>query len=143
MLRATLCVALLTPCADGQRSGKSQDPVQGRQRPPRAITCPRDRLTSYTGKVTSYSRGARRLHIRIRTDWDTDEEFTLRLTGRENPAGRFLMRSDTFRPGDWKAIEFAKGRLRPGVRATVWECKAGGYPALTIDWEPPPNSHQN
>jgi len=138
MLGQILCLALVAPGSQGQMLSRHQTPAGDRQRPPRAITCPRDRLTSYTGNVTAYSRGARRLHIRIRTDWDTDEEFTLRLTGRENPAGRFLMRSDTFRPGDWKAIESAKGRLRPGVRATVWECKAGGYPALTVDWEPPP-----
>ncbi len=143
MLRAILCLAVVVPGAHGQVSSKSQTATGGRQRPPRAIACPRDSLTSYTGTVTSYSRGAERLRIRIHTDWDTDEEFTLRFVRRENPAGRFLLRSDTFRPGDWKAIEFAKGRLRPGVRATVWECKAGGYPELTIDWLPPPASHKN
>jgi len=93
--------------------------------------------------VTAYGRSQERLHLRIHTDWDTDEEFTLRFARRENPVDKFLLRSDTFRPGDWKVIESAKGHLRPGVRVTVWECKAGGYPKLTIDWEPPPESHKN
>ncbi len=108
-----------------------------RQRPPRAIPCDRNHLTSYTGKVTGYSRTDARLHIRIHTDWDTDEPFTIRFAKGEDPVKRFLLRSGAFQPNDWELIESAKGRLRPGVRATVWECKAGGVSVRTIDWEPP------
>lgn len=137
MLRAILSLALVFTGAYGQTSSKPQNRGGGRQRPPQAVECPRDHLTSYTGKLTSYSRSEEQLQIRIRTDWDTDEEFTLRFAEGENPAGRFLLRSNTFQPGDWKAIESTKGRVRPGVRATVWECKADGRPQLTIDWLPP------
>ena len=143
MSRATLLLVLVLLGAYGQKSGKPQPPSGERQRPPGAIDCPRDRLTSYTGKVTSYSRGEDRLRIRIHTDWDTDEEFTLQFRKGEDPAGRFLFRSEAFRPDKWKAIESAKGRLRPGMRAAVWECKAGGYPELTIDWQPPSEQEKN
>jgi len=108
-----------------------------RQRPPRAISCERNDLTSYSGKVTSYSRTDARLQIRIRTDWDTDESFTILVAKGEDPAKKFLLRSAAFEAGDWKRIESAKGQLRPGMRATVWECKTGGVSVLTIDWEPP------
>ena len=76
-------------------------------------------------------------HIRIHTDWDTDESFTIRFAKSEGPAKRFLLGSGAFEAGDWERIESAKGQLRSGVRATVWECKTGGVPVLTIDWEPP------
>jgi hypothetical protein len=143
MLRAILSLALVLSGAHGQTSSKRQTPAGGRQRPPRAVECPRDHLTSYTGKLTSYNRSRGQLQIRIRTDWDTDEEFTLRFAEGESPTSRFLLRSNTFQSGDWKAIESTQGRLRPGVRATVWECKGDGRPQLTIDWLPPPDSQRN
>ncbi len=143
MLGAILSLALVLSGAYGQTSSKPLNPAVGRQRPPRTVECPRNHLTSYTGRLTSYNRSEEQLQFRIRTDWDTDEEFTLRFAKGEDPTGRFLLRSDTFQPGDWRAIESAKGRLRPGVRATVWECKADGRPQLTIDWLPPPESQKN
>lgn len=131
MRAVILVLALVSP-------GAFQEPSPRRQRPPQAIQCQRDHLTSYTGKVVRYSRAETRLRIDIRTDWDTAEQFTIHLGKGEDAAGRFLLRSGAFQPRDWDVIESSKGRLRPGMRATVWECNAGGAPVLTIDWEPPP-----
>jgi hypothetical protein len=107
-----------------------------RIRPPASIDCPRDHLTAYTGRVVGWTRGNERSTIRIRTDWDTDESATLRHAGTDDPSRSFLLRGATFKPEDWTLIEASKGRLRDGVRATVWVCDDKRPPV--IDWAPPP-----
>lgn len=108
----------------------------GRLRPPRTIECPRDKLTSFTGRVASYSRTDERINIVIHTDSETTEKFTLRYSKGADPAQWFLMKAEPFKPDDWKVIESAKGRLRPGIRATIWVCEGGANPV--VDWQTPP-----
>jgi hypothetical protein len=112
-----------------------QDERGGRIRPPDSLMCPRDDLTSFTGRVLSYTRTSQRLSIRVRTDEQTTERFTLRYNGKQSPALWFLLRAEPFKIEDWKLIEARQGRLRPGMRATVWVCNNGAQPV--IDWQPP------
>ena len=97
--------------------------------PPPAVTCPRDHVTSYTGRIVSYRRTTEVLLLTIRTDWDTTESVRLAP-----------LRLDQLRVGgapfaDWARIEVSPGHARPGLRATAWLCDDGRPPL--IDWQPP------
>ncbi len=106
----------------------------GRIRPPDAIKCDPNHLTSFTGHVTSYRRTAARLSLRMRTDEETSEAFTLKFARGGDAIKFFLLRGEEFKVGDWKLIESRRLRLRPQMRATVWVCDDGSNP--TIDWRP-------
>jgi len=105
-----------------------------RIRPPEKITCSRNHLTSFTGKVLSMKRQTGSTRIRMRTDEETSEQFTLRHA-TDNPSEYFLMWGEAFSESDWKRIETGKNQLRPNMRATVWVCNNGGNPV--VDWQPP------
>ena len=118
----------LQPHVVGFAAGSAQ-----RLRPPEKITCSRDHLTSYSGKVLSMKRQRGSTRIRMQTDEETSEPFTLRHA-TDNPSECFLMWGETFSERDWKRIETGKNQLRPGLRATVWVCDNGGNPV--VDWQP-------
>jgi hypothetical protein len=110
-------------------------PRESRVRPPAAIDCPRDHLTLYGGKVTSYRRSLGRTLIRIRTDWDTSETVAIRHPGSDDPMRWFLLDGGPFGAADWPRIEQSQGRLRMGMRAAAWVCDDGRNPV--VDWQPP------
>ncbi|MBC7911754.1 MAG: hypothetical protein H7Y30_14710 [Pyrinomonadaceae bacterium] len=118
---------------DGAARESGQD--AGRVRPPETVTCDRNNLTSYPGKVISYTRRAGRVTLRIRTDWDTTETVSLRHSRKSSPARWFLLRGAAFTNSDWDKIESSKGRLIQGMRASAWVCSDGRAPI--IDWQPP------
>ncbi len=103
--------------------------------PPSSLKCSRDHLTSFTGRILAYERGSSRIFIRVRTDEETTESFTLKLAKAEEAASHFLMRGETFKQGDWKLIEASPGKLHQPMRATIWVCDDGSTPV--IDWRPP------
>lgn len=118
-----------------QETSRVSSAQDGRIRPPAAITCNRNNLTAYTGKVSSYSRRTGSTTLSIQTDWDTTETVTLRHPRTSNPARWFLLRGRAFKPGDWSAIESSKSRLQPNMRVTAWVCNDGRN--AIIDWQPP------
>jgi hypothetical protein len=133
-----LCAASLLSIAPAKDVGlrlDAQEERGGRIRPPDALNCSRNDLTSFTGRVLSYSRSNSRLFIRVRTDEQTTENFTLNYRQKDGPARWFLLRAEPFKAGDWKLIETRRGRLRSGMRATVWVCQTNPKPV--IDWQPP------
>lgn len=104
-----------------------------RLRPPASLKCSRDHLTSYQGRVLDYKRSENQIAIRIRTDEETTETFTLKWRG-EKPEKWLLLRGEEFKPTDWKMIESAPGRLIDGMRIIIWVCDDGSKPVL--DWRP-------
>jgi len=109
-------------------------PLQ-RLRPPERIRCSRNHLTSFTGRVLEFKRYDNQTFLRIRTDEDTTEVFTLRHPGKGSAAEWFLLRGKVFEPSDWKRIEIRRNKLYPRMRATVWACDDGSTPV--VDWQPP------
>ena len=105
-----------------------------RVRPPEKLPCPRNELTSFNGAVTSYQRTADRIQLTVRTEWDTVEDFDVRLPPAEPLEKTFLLRGATFRKHDLDAVEQAPGKLRSGMRIIVWACE-GLQPIF--DWRPP------
>ena len=140
VLMASLALALaLGAQAQAQRAPQPQAERQGnarggRIRPPDGIKCPDNNVTSFTGRILAYSRTDGRIIVRMRTDEETTERFTIRLSDTEGAAKWFLMRGEPFKQSDWKLIESKKGRLRPKMRATVWVCDDGSTPV--VDWRP-------
>lgn len=114
---------------------EAQEERAGRIRPPASLNCSRNDLTSFTGRVLSYSRSKNRVYVRLRTDEQTTEAFTLNFARREDATRWFLLRAEPFKADDWNLIEVRRGRLRSGMRATVWVCSNSRKPV--IDWQPP------
>ena len=109
-------------------------PLQ-RLRPPEKIRCSRDHLTSFSGAVLVFKRNDNETFLRMRTDEDTTEAFTLRHPGKGSAAEWFLLGGKVFEPSDWKRIEIRRNKLHPRMRATVWACDDGSTPV--VDWQPP------
>ena len=114
----------------------AQDSESGRVRPPDALPCSRDELTSFIGEVVDYSRTPNSVKLTIDTDWNTQESVELRLNTGERLVDRFQLWGNRFSEEDFAKIEAESGTLKPGMRAIVWVCEAEG-PAL-IDWRPKP-----
>lgn len=109
--------------------------AEARQRlaPPDVVTCDRNNLTVYSGRVTAYSRTRTRTALTVATDWDTTERVTLRHVRGRKPSAQFLYEGRRFTPADWSRIESASGKLRAGVRANVWVCTGARNPV--VDWQ--------
>jgi hypothetical protein len=93
----------------------------GRARPPDAVTCPRNNLTLYAGRVTALDRGKDATTLTIATDWQTTERVSIRHSESPDPDKSFLIKGKPFAPADWDAIA-PKGTLREGMRANAWIC---------------------
>ena len=105
-----------------------------RVRPPAAVTCSRDDLTLYAGKVTKVERQRASTSLTIATDWNTIERVTIKHPEAADASAWFLMKGKPFAKTDWAVIE-PGGTLRPGVRAAAWVCRDGRNPI--VDWEAP------
>jgi hypothetical protein len=106
--------------------------AQGRLRPPAFVTCDRNHLTSFSGRIVSLQRDHDSTTLRMETDENTKEHFTLRHPGAEVTAW-FYIGGKPFTSTDWAAL-LHEGRLRQGARATVWVC--ADEPNAKVDWEP-------
>src|SRR5688500_17465290 len=90
---------------------------EGRLAVPPSLRCPRDNTTSFTGRVLAYRRTPGRVLIRVRTDEETTEQFTLTHPKRGDAASLFLIDGGPFKQGDWRRVEARAGKLRPNMRA--------------------------
>jgi hypothetical protein len=118
-----------------QPQNENQRAAGQRIAPPSSLKCPRNHITSFMGRVTAYQRTHTRIFIRVRTDEETTENFTLKFTRNDDPTRLFLLRGEEFKQNDLKLIEVSTGRLRKPMRAIVWVCDDGSNPV--IDWRPP------
>jgi hypothetical protein len=105
-----------------------------RPRPPASLTCTRDHLTAYQGRVLDYKRGPQEITVRILTDEDTNESVSLKWTAAEKPETWLLLRGAPFKSDDWKLIESGPGKLNDGMQIIAWVCDNGSKPVL--DWRP-------
>ena len=119
---------------DLQNRSAAQSRQMARQRPPEAFACAPNDLTAYTGVVVRYQRERERTMLRIRTDWDTNEDVTVTHTGAADAATFYRYAGRPFTATDWARIESSPGVLRPSTRATAWVCSDG---KVMVDWEVP------
>jgi rhodanese-related sulfurtransferase len=124
--------AQVTPTADGAQGGRGG----GRVAAPPGLKCDLNDLTLYDGEVVKYERKVGSTYLRIKTNFDTTEEVTLKHPGTDDPAALFLINAEPFKPSDWKKIERAKRKLRAGMRANVWVCIGDPSVQPVVDWRP-------
>lgn len=124
-------LVLSTPSAGWQQGTAREAP---RQRPPEDFACERNHLTVHTGVVIGYRRLVGSTRLRIRTDWDTTDQITLRHPGTDDPSALFRIGRAPFAPSDWARIEQSKGVVRPSTRAAAWVCTDG---KVMVDWGVP------
>ncbi|HYC61750.1 MAG TPA: rhodanese-like domain-containing protein [Thermoanaerobaculia bacterium] len=105
----------------------------GRLAPPAAVSCDRNELTSYSGRITSYKREKGRTVLVMRTSADTTERLTVAHKGSDDPSRFYLIEGTAFTSRDWTRIEAGKGKLRDKMSAIAWVCSNG---TTFIDWRP-------
>ncbi len=88
-----------------QQEGRATDVRSQRLMPPKGLKRSDNNLTSFTGRVLAYRRGATSTTLRMRTDEETTERFTLRYAKKDGPAKWFLLRAEPFKLEDWAVIE--------------------------------------
>jgi hypothetical protein len=108
----------------------------GRMRPPESVTCPRNDLTVYAGRVTSLERQKAATLLTIVTDWKTTERVTIRHPESADPDASFLFKGKPFAKTDWDVIA-PKGTLGEGLRANAWVCRDG---RVIVDFSVPSSS---
>jgi hypothetical protein len=113
----------------------AQEP-RGRMAPPASLKCDRNDLTVYDGKVVRYSRRQGSTFLRVRTNFDTSEEITLRHRGTDDPSRFYLLNGQPFTKSDWQRIEKRKRVLKLGMRANVWVCRDNPAIPAVVDWRP-------
>ena len=114
----------------------SDFPPQGRMMPPGELKCDRNDLTLYDGRILAYRRRVGKTFLRIRTNFDTTEEVTVRHRGTDDPSKFYLLNGQRFMKSDWRRIEKRKGLLKTGMRANVWVCKDNPSIQPVVDWRP-------
>jgi hypothetical protein len=133
-MRAVLLLGLSLGALSVAAVDAMPDPPLQRIRPPASLKCSRDHLTAFQGLVLDYRRGTQDLSLRVRTDEETTESFSLKWSASEKPETWFLLRGEGFKAGDWKLIESGPGKLLEATRIIVWVCDDGSKPVF--DWRP-------
>jgi rhodanese-related sulfurtransferase len=105
----------------------------GRLAPPAAVSCDRNQLTSYAGKVQSYKRQRGKTVLVLDTSAGTTERVTILHKGTDDPSRFYLIAGTPFTSRDWSRIERRKGELHPNMSAVAWVCSNG---TSIIDWRP-------
>jgi hypothetical protein len=109
---------------------------RGRVMPQPQLKCDRSDLTLYDGEVRVYRRRKGSTFLRIRTNFDTTEDVTLRHPGTGEPLKFFLLNGRAFTRSDWPSIEQRAKVLRRGMRANVWVCRGNPSIQPVVDWRP-------
>jgi hypothetical protein len=130
-----LSVAALSVSAAGVAVFPQQEP-RGRIAPLPGLKCDRSDLTLYDGRVLAYRRRRGSTYLRVRTNFDTTEEVTIRHPGTDDPSQFYLLGGRPFTKSDWRRIERRSKVLRPGMRANVWVCRDNPAIQPVVDWQP-------
>jgi|GEM_PF-957268 len=109
---------------------------RGRIMPPSQLKCDRNDLTTYDGRVLAYRRRKGSTFLRMRTNFDTTEDVTIRHRGTNDSSEFYLINGEAFTKSDWRRIEKRAGVLRPGMRANVWVCRGNPSIQPVVDWRP-------
>ncbi len=131
-----LFVVMLLVSASGTTCAPQQRGRGGRLMPPSALRCDRNDLTSYDGRIIAYRRRKGSTFLRIRTNFDTTEEVTIRHPGTDDPSKFYLLNGQPFTSGDWRRIERKNKILIKDMRANVWVCRDNPAIQPVVDWQP-------
>ena len=127
-LSACLLAAIISVVAIAQEGGRIMPPPQ--------LKCDRSDLTSYDGRILAYRRRMGSTFLRIRTNFDTTEEVTIRHRGTDDPSKFYLLNGERFVKSDWRRIEKRSRVLKEGMRGNVWVCRGNPSIQPVVDWRP-------
>lgn len=108
---------------------------RGRIMPPQ-LKCDRNDLTLYDGRVLVYRRRKGSTFLRMRTNFDTTENVTIRHPRTNDPSKYYQLNGEAFTRSDWSRIEKRPGVLKAGMRANVWVCRGNPSIQPIVDWRP-------
>ncbi|HEY0101449.1 MAG TPA: hypothetical protein VGB76_21165, partial [Pyrinomonadaceae bacterium] len=130
-------VSSYVSAAGGARvAQQQQQPSRGRVMPSAELKCDRSDLTLYDGRVLAYRRRRGSIFLRIRTNFDTTEEVTIRHPATDDPSEFYLINGKAFTRSDWRRIERRSKVLKSGMRANVWVCRDNPAIQPVVDWQP-------
>jgi hypothetical protein len=133
----SVVVTLSISVAGAGRVPQEQQPSpRGRVMPLPGLKCDRNDLTLYDGRVTAYRRRQGSTFLRIRTNFDTTEEVTIRHPATDDPSKFYLLNGQPFTKNDWRRIERRRKVLIKGMRANVWVCRDKPSIQPIVDWQP-------
>jgi hypothetical protein len=135
LFTALLCVSTLFVSGAGATLFPQQQP-RGRMMPPPELQCDRSELTLYDGRVLAYRRRKGSTFLRIRTNFDTTEEVSIRHPATDDPSKFYLINGEAFTRSDWRRIERRNKVLKSGMRANVWVCRDNPSIQPVVDWRP-------
>ena len=120
----------------GTLFAQRQQQPGGRIAPAPGLECDRNALTLYDGRVLAYRRRRGSTFLRIRTNFDTTEEVTIRHPATDDPSKFYRLNGRPFTRSDWRRIERRSKVLRPGMHANVWVCRDNPAIQPVVDWQP-------
>lgn len=135
LFAALLFVSTLFASVAGATLFPQQQP-RGRIAPPSELKCDRSDLTLYDGRVLAYRRRKGSTFLRIRTNFDTTEEVTIRHPATDDPSKFYLLNGNAFTRSDWRRIERSNKVLKSRMRANVWVCRDKPSIQPVVDWRP-------
>jgi hypothetical protein len=131
-----LSVVALSVSVAGMAHVPRQPQQRGRVMPLPGLKCDRNDLTLYDGRVIAYRRRSGSTFLRIRTNFDTTEEVTLRHPATDDPSKFYLLNGQPFTKNDWRRIERRRKVLITGMRANIWVCRDNPTIQPVVDWQP-------
>ena len=113
-----------------------------RLRVPSFVSCNPNYLTSWDGRVSSYTREKNRLNLTLNTSYETTEHFNASFKDTDELIEMFRLNGGAFTESDWTLIERKKGVLKDSVFVTIWICSETDKTPL-LDWKVKPNYESN
>jgi hypothetical protein len=135
-LLSALVISVAAPVAAHFPQEERQQQPRGRVMPAEGLKCDRNDLTLYDGRVIAYRRRKGSTFLRIRTNFDTTEEVTIRHPATDDPSKFYLLNGAAFTKNDWRRIERRGKVLIKGMRANVWVCRDKPAIQPVVDWRP-------
>ena len=129
-------VVLSVSAAVAAHFPQQQQRPRGRVMPVEGLQCDRNDLTLYDGRIIAYRRRMGSTFLRIRTNFDTTEEVTIRHPATDDPSKFYLLNGKPFTKSDWRRIERRTKVLIKGMRANVWVCRDKPAIQPVVDWRP-------
>lgn len=130
-----VCLCASTHLARAQRRvAPGRDESSRRSAPPAAVTCDRNNLTVYSGRVIAYRRTRDYTALTIAIDRDTTERVRIRHARERSPHPFYLVDGRPADAADIRRIELRPNALPPDTRVNAWVC-ADERTNPIVDWQ--------
>ncbi len=105
-----------------------------RMRVPDYVSCDRNEVTSYMGKVKHYSRTDELLSITVDTDFGTVYKLELAGLSEQEVIDLFKLNGKPFKAQDFPLLEDNLGVVDKRTTVAIWECSTPGVKPI-VSWK--------